>query len=80
MGKGDLLEYFPEVGSHGDPDILQVGGGPVVDERLRSKAAYLSERTIEGPHDVGNGNLVGRPGQAIAAVVAPMARDDPSPS
>ena len=41
---------------------------PVVVRRLGAQAPYLGQGPVEGPHDVGHADLLGRPGQAVATL------------
>ncbi len=77
VGQGDLLEHQAQTGADSDPDLLEVLGGPVVVGGLGPEAAHLGERTVEGTDDVGDGDGVGVSGQAVAALGASLAGDDP---
>ena len=70
----DPLEHVAEAGPDRHPDVLEVLGGAVVVGRLGAKPADLGQGAVEGPHDIGHADLLGRSGQAVAALGAALAR------
>ena len=54
--------------------------GAVVVGRLGAQAPDLGQGAVEGPHDVGHADVLGRPGQAVATLGPALARDDAGPA
>ena len=76
VGEGDVLEHGAEAGADGDPDLLQVLGVAVVLDRLGRGRLDVGDRALDGADDVGDGHLVGRLGQPVAALGAAAGADD----
>ena len=57
--------------------LLKRLGDTVELELLRTHAADVRERALDGPDDLGERDLVGRAGQPVAALRAALARDEP---
>src|SRR5207248_9152852 len=64
-------------GSDGDPNLLEGLRCPRVLELLRTAAAHVRERTVDGADHVGERYLLGWPGQQVAALGAASALHDP---
>ena len=62
------LQHSSETGSYGDPDLLKVNRRTLVGGLLWSFATDLRERSVDGSHDVGDGDLCGRSGETIATL------------
>ena len=53
---------------------------PPYDELVGPDALHRGQRTLDRPQHVGHGDLVGGPGELVAAVGAPPGADDPGPA
>ena len=77
VGERDVLDDAAHAGADGDPDVLQVLGGAEVLDVLGRLAADAGQRALDGADDVGEGDLLGRLGEPVAAVGAALGADEP---
>src|ERR1017187_3829369 len=69
----DLFQDGAFVGSQCDPDALQRFSRPDVADVLRALATDPDQLAVDGPDDVGERDVLGRPGQPETALRAPLA-------
>lgn len=72
----NVLEHEAEAGTHGHPDVLEVGGRAAVGRRLGPVSPNLCQGAVEGPDDLGEGDALWWPGEPEPAFGAPLARDE----
>ena len=72
-----MLDDAAHGGADGDPDVLEVLGGARVLDVLGRLAAHRRQRPLDGADDVGQGDLLGRLGEPVAAVRAALAAHEP---
>src|SRR5262249_53061905 len=65
-----------EVCTDGDPDVAQPRRGAHVLDLFRPDAADVRDRSLDCANDLGDGDLVGRSRQPVAADDAALAADD----
>ena len=80
VGDGRGLEDPAQACPHRHPHHRELRGGAVVRHPAEALVADLGERSVHGPEDVGEGDLVGRAAEHEAAVGAPLAPDDAVPA
>ena len=80
LGQRHVLEHLAQAGPHRHPHLLEVLGGAVVAGGLGPEAPHLGQRPVERPDHLGQGDLLGRPGQAVAAVGPALAGHQPGPA
>src|SRR4029077_19203831 len=73
----DFLEDRALVSPQRDPDRLQRLSSAGVAQVLRALAAHAEQWSIDGPDDVSQRNLAGRPGQPEPTFRASLATDQP---
>ena len=77
VGQGDVLEHGPEARPGGDPHVHDPPGRARVREVLGRLAPHGSERPVDGPDHVGHRDVGGLLREQVAALRAPLRRDDP---
>src|SRR5919199_1571410 len=77
VGEGDPFEHAPVGLPRGHPDRGQRDRGARVLDVLRTLAVHLGEEALLHAHHPGDGDLRGRQGQAVAALAAALAGDQP---
>ena len=78
IGQRRLVQNAAQAGSDGDPDDRQVLRRAGVRGLVRPQAAHLRERAVDGPEDLAEEDLVGRPGQRVPAGRPPTAGHEPA--
>ncbi len=77
IGDGDLLKDRAHIGAEGDPDVAEGCGGTDVLELLGTHPADIGKGAIDDTDDVGEADLIGGAGEAVAAADgAALAVDD----
>src|SRR3984885_9461509 len=72
VGQGEVLEHRAQAGPDGDPDLLEILGGPGVAGRLRPEAPHLGQRAVQGADHVGDGDEPRVASEPVAALGAPL--------
>ena len=76
VGQGHVVEDPAQRRPRGDPDVLQVLGGPAVVRLLGAVAPDVGQWAVQCADDVGDGDLRRRTGQPVAALGTALAGDD----
>src|SRR5215211_4317148 len=77
LGEAGLLQDPAEVGAHRDPYVAQALGRPLVVEVLRRRLVDVGKRSLYGPDDICDRDLLGGPVEPVAALVAALGADQP---
>ena len=65
-----LLHHAAKARSNRDPELLKVNRSALVGRLFRALTPDFCKWPIDRPHDVGDGDLVGRSSESVAAVGA----------
>src|SRR5262245_52730829 len=77
IGERDLVEHGPKARPHGEPDLLQGLRRPLVRDVVGPKPADVGERALDRADHLGEGDLVRRPREPVAAVGAALGAHEP---